>query len=153
MVIDCDIDIVLKGYFSNVWPNVIVSIDNETIFNGTIKELSKISTTKSFAKGKHKLEIYFNNKSPDRFEERDLAVGIESISFNSIATDRMRWAGIYRPFYSAAYIKNKLHQGIIPPKVLESATFLDWNGIWTLEFEEPVFKWVHQIENLGWIYY
>jgi hypothetical protein len=53
------------------------------------------------------------------------------------------------PLYSKGYIKSsdkKLDDE------LSSCNYLGWNGEWVLPFEVPVFKWLHDIENLGWIY-
>lgn len=38
------------------------------------------------------------------------------------------------------------------PKFQTNATYLGWNGLWVLEFELPIFTWIHKLENLGWIY-
>jgi hypothetical protein len=29
---------------------------------------------------------------------------------------------------------------------------MGWNGRWELNFRVPIFTWIHQLENLGWIY-
>ena len=36
--------------------------------------------------------------------------------------------------------------------VLQPHTYLGWNGRWVLEFETPVFTWIHRLEDLGWLY-
>lgn len=72
------------------------------------------------------------------------AVIIKKISFFGIEDPRFIWAGVYKPDYPPHY----------PNKVLElsNTTYLGWNGVWSLDFGVPVFTWIHQVQNLGWIY-
>jgi hypothetical protein len=35
---------------------------------------------------------------------------------------------------------------------LTAHPYLGWNGCWSLTFGVPVFTWIHQTQNLGWIY-
>ena len=30
--------------------------------------------------------------------------------------------------------------------------YVDWNGIWVLDFTVPVYTWLHKVLGLGWIY-
>lgn len=71
------------------------------------------------------------------------AVEIVSMSFFGITDPKFAWAGVYTPKYPAH---------ITGPAELPSQTYLGWNGTWTLEFSVPVFVWMHQTLNLGWLY-
>lgn len=95
--------------------------------------------------GCHSLEVELLNKQDsDTQPGLDKAVIVKSISFNGIKSDRFRWAAKYYPCYPD-HLKNN-------PTVLEAHDYISWNGTWRLEFQTPIFTWIHNIENLGWIY-
>ena len=71
------------------------------------------------------------------------AVEIVSVSFFGITDPQFAWAGVYTPVYPPHWLG---------PKELPGQTYLGWNGVWKLEFSVPVFSWMHQKLNLGWLY-
>ena len=73
----------------------------------------------------------------------DTAVEIVSVSFFGITDPRFAWAGVYTPDYPSLWTG---------PKELPGQTYLGWNGSWQLEFSVPVYSWMHQKLNLGWLY-
>jgi hypothetical protein len=73
----------------------------------------------------------------------DTAVEILSVSFFGITNPQFAWAGVYTPDYPSH---------LCGPKDLPGQTYLGWNGTWQLEFSVPVFSWMHQKLNLGWLY-
>ena len=84
----------------------------------------------------------------DHFKKEDsdpvTAVIVKDVSFFGITDPKFAWAGVYVPNYPAHY-KNKI-------PVLPGQTYMGWNGQYTLTFTVPVFTWIHQIQNLGWLY-
>jgi hypothetical protein len=74
----------------------------------------------------------------------DTAVVVKEIQFFGISDLRFVWAGAYYPEYPEHY----------PDKTspLPGQGYLGWNGVYLLEFSVPVFTWIHQIQDLGWIY-
>jgi hypothetical protein len=72
------------------------------------------------------------------------AVIIKQISFFGITDPKFIWAGTYYPDYPEHY----------PDKnpALPGYDYLGWNGVYKLEFSVPVFTWIHQTLNMGWIY-
>lgn len=95
--------------------------------------------------GTHSFILEFANKTNST---PDMAVVIERVEFEGISTDRMRWAGLYYPVYPEPWAST---QTDLKP-VVDNATYLGWNGRWELPFTTPIFTWIHQLENLGWIY-
>lgn len=89
----------------------------------------------------------------EHFDKSDLdpdtAVEIVSISFFDIEDPKFAWAGVYRPDYPALWHEQ---QDPMPPAELPGQTYLGWNGVYSLQFTVPVFTWIHQVQNLGWIY-
>ena len=72
------------------------------------------------------------------------AVIIKSISFFGIEHPKFIWSGTYYPDYPEHY-SDKISS-------LPGQGYLGWNGVYRLEFSVPVFTWMHQVQNLGWIY-
>ena len=71
------------------------------------------------------------------------AVVIEKITFNEITSPKFVWEGLYRPNYPSHMTGDS---------ELKYHNYLGWNGMWTLDFTLPIYTWIHQVENLGWIY-
>jgi hypothetical protein len=72
------------------------------------------------------------------------AVIIKDISFFDISDPKFVWSGVYHPNYPEHYVDK------VTP--LPGQGYLGWNGVYRLEFSVPVFTWMHQTMNLGWIY-
>jgi hypothetical protein len=92
------------------------------------------------------LEIVFMNKPDD---DADLAVIIDQIEFFGISDPKFVWAGNYTPSYPEPWYSQQIEK---PPKSIPQQNYLGWNGKWRLEFSVPVFTWIHQVQNLGWLY-
>ena len=131
----------------NTVPIITYGIDDRVICTSEIKEKITVSCQENFAAGPHKFWIEFRNKNyKDCILDKnlDMAVEIQSVSFEGMTFDRFKWAGEYYPDYPADY-PNK--QPVVP-----HATYLGWNGRWELPFTTPIFTWIHRLENLGWLY-
>lgn len=76
--------------------------------------------------------------------DHDTAVIVKEIKFFNISDPKFIWAGVYYPEYPEHY-PNKTSP-------LPGQGYLGWNGVYRLEFSVPVFTWIHQTQNLGWIY-
>ena len=86
-------------------------------------------------------------------DKRDLeAVVIQQVSFFGITDPRFTWAGVYEPVYPEPWATEQSDAGVILQPQLSPHTYLSWPGTWTLIFELPVFSWIHNIQDLGWIY-
>jgi hypothetical protein len=77
-------------------------------------------------------------------DDATTAVIVKSIGFFGIADPKFVWAGTYYPDYPEHYTDKK--------PALPGQGYLGWNGIYRLEFSVPVFTWIHQTLDLGWIY-
>lgn len=77
------------------------------------------------------------------------AVIVENISFFGISNPKFVWAGVYVPEYPEPWARN---QNKSLPTEIPSQNYLGWNGVYTLNFSVPIFTWIHQIQNLGWVY-
>lgn len=77
------------------------------------------------------------------------AVIVESVEFFGITDPKFVWAGTYTPVYPEPWASEQ--SGPLPKQLLGQG-YLGWNGTWQLTFSVPVFTWIHQIQDLGWVY-
>lgn len=126
-------------------PVVTYGIDdqvcNTIVVNGTVVLHFSLDLTTA----NHRFFFEFANKTNDT---PDMMVVVESVAVEGIATDRLKWSGIYTPNYPQPWADT---QGNLAP-ALPGATHMGWNGRWELPFSVPIFTWLHQTEHLGWIY-
>jgi len=143
-----NLQIQFKIYKLKTDPIIRYGLDNKVIDLLTLdKPNCKVELNKHLDIGNHIFWIEFINKNYDEClleQNIDMAVEIESVSFEGITLDRFKWAGFYYPDYPENYPDKK--------PIIESATYLGWNGRWELPFTVPIFTWIHKLENLGWLY-
>jgi hypothetical protein len=104
------------------------------------------------AEQKSKITVEFlNKKDTDTVPEQglDKAIVIEWIKFFGISDPRFVWEGVYCPSYPELWYNQ---QSTPPPNRLKNTNYLGWNGTWTLDFDVPIFTWIHRIQNHGWLY-
>lgn len=128
-------------------PEISYGVDDQIINTIPVSTACTISLNLPLTIGQHKFWLKYTNKDyNDCVLEKnlDMAIEIQSVTFEGMTLGRFRWAGNYYPDYPADY----------PDKqpVIKSATYLGWNGLWELPFTTPIFTWIHQLENLGWLY-
>lgn len=149
------VEVLLKPIWFDRRPTVRVSIADR------IEELTlEKETTVSFvfeADLNEKLSLNIEhygktNADNNTADNLDTAVIVERITLNGITSPRFVWAGLYTPQYDPAYVDEYRRSGIELEKTIKHCNYLGWNGVWSLEFTVPVFTWIHQLENLGWIY-
>jgi hypothetical protein len=83
----------------------------------------------------------------EHYDKRDsdstTALIIEQIRFNEITDPKFIWAGLYHPKYPTH---------LTGDPELKYHNYLSWNGTWCLEFTLPIYTWIHETLDLGWIY-
>lgn len=82
-------------------------------------------------------------------QDQHQAVIIDNIKFFGISDPRFVWLGQYTPDYPKIWFSQ---QHPTPARQLTNTDYLGWNGTWKLDFAVPVFTWIHQVQNLGWIH-
>lgn len=144
------LSILLKPIWVNTPPTIRIGI-NDKIAEATLDNETWFDYRYTSAATTDKLHIEFYGKTDadtDIINNKDTAVIIDQIKFNGITSPKFAWAGVYIPNYPIHYIKDNPTAA----STLSPATYMGWNGVWTLEFTIPVFTWIHKIEGLGWIY-
>jgi len=82
----------------------------------------------------------------------DKLVHIDNISFFGISNKKFIWTGIYYPDYPEPWKSQQIAKKNNLNDKLTGVDCLAWNGKYTLQFDVPVFTWIHQIQNFGWLY-
>jgi hypothetical protein len=99
--------------------------------------------------GEHVLWVKLEGKAnADTTETEDQAIEISAVTVEGITADRFIWRGVYTPQYPEPWASQ---QAELPPEITNT-TYLGFNGVWRLRFSVPVFRWIHEVEHLGWIY-
>lgn len=134
-------------------PEVTVMLDGHVRWQGLLEADLTLDWGQSLERGSHCLEVAFSGKTnEDTTAEHDHAVVIDHVDFFGIRDDKFRWQGVYRPDYPEPWRTEQESQGIELLPELTAHTYLGWNGTWRLDFTTPIFTWMHQIQDLGWIY-
>lgn len=149
MHFDTFLYMIVKPTFCNRWPRFRMGVDADVLFEGELDSARILAYEASLTEGEHVLWIELVDKTnSDTTESADQAIMLQEVAFEKISADRFIWLGEYRPDYPEPWASK---QTDLQP-VLTNATYLGWNGRWTLRFTAPVFRWMHEVEHLGWIY-
>lgn len=136
---------------SSTAPEIVIAFNNDIIYAGSLSRTTVFDIDQDLPAGEYQLSVEFLNKldsDTDIVNNIDKAVIVDQIIFNDIQSPNFVWAGEYCPVYPEPWASQQ--QNLEP--VLKSHNYLSWNGKWTLTFSMPIFTWIHQTENLGWIY-
>ena len=134
------------------FPVIIVGLDNQTIFKGKLTETKTFTIDQDLCVGQHKFWIKHLLSNNDQLSFCQRGSRITEIRAGNISTDRMRWAGEFTPVWSEPWASEQRAQGIELQQKISSCDHLCVNGEWVLNFTTPIYSWIHQLENLGWVY-
>ena len=137
------IDLYLKPVLSDQAPVVFVGVPGK-VESHKLEHEKHIHLEFDAAVGW--LEINFNNK-PEH--DINMAVIIDRIEFFGITDPRFVWQGVYTPKYPEPWYSQQKEK---PPEQLPQQNYMGWNGRWRLDFDVPVFTWMHRTLDLGWLY-
>ena len=137
--------ILLKPHGSTS-PKITYKLNNLVLDTIVLDHENRLYFSLDLPQGNNKFEIIFMNKVNDT---PDMAVEILEVEIEDIVVDRFKWASRYYPLYPEPWASQQTDP---LPEFQSSATYMGWNGKWELNFEVPIFTWIHQLENLGWIY-
>jgi hypothetical protein len=143
-----EIQITLEPHYQTVIPRVFVKLNNEQR-SMVLKDTETVTFDLMLDVGQHQLSVWFENKENS---DSTTAVEIKDIAFQGLTLNRVKWAGNYTPVYPEPWATEQRQQGIVLPEVIPGGHYLGWLGTYTLDFTVPSFTWLHQIENLGWLY-
>ena len=114
-------------------PFVKVTCGDKTKTMQLVKESSWVTFNFIQPNGPANLTVEMFDKQPT---DTSTAIIVKAVKLNGIEHIQNTYQGIYYP-------------NNIEPK---RDTYIAWNGVWVLDFTVPVYTWMHQTQNLGWIY-
>lgn len=140
--------VTLEPVIANQSPQVTVAVPDQAV-TLRLDETVRIPFTFT-ASDRGWIQIDFINKDyAETAAGRDMAVIVREIEFFNVSDPRFVWQGVYRPCYPEPWLSQ---QPVAPEPELRLHDYLGWNGTWRLDFDLPVFTWMHQVLGLGWIY-
>ena len=131
-------------------PSIKLNLNDTIIFEGQLNAKHVFNISKELSFGQHCLILEYLDKTNNDINQ---AIEIDYVAFEGIKADRFVWAGEYTPIYPEPWASEQRALGIELAEKHKNFKYFGWNGIWRLDFEMPIFSWIHQIENLGWVYY
>ena len=142
----------VKSQWTRTVPIIEIKFDNTTLYQGTLLENRQFEYESPPADiGEHRISLTFFNK--DCYEQtlfgKDMMVGIEYAKLEHQPTDFSIYSR-YRPDYPERWKQEQMEQGIMTESVIHS-NYMGWNGVWYLDIELPIFRWIHKTTNLGWL--
>lgn len=131
-------------------PDFTVALDNEIICSGRHHEpLITHAIDRDLGIGEHRLSIQCRDLDRTSIDHDEIGVKVQSVRFQHIDHD-FRIYSRYQPDYPAAWYSEQVALGQTPlPEIYSSC--LTWNGIWYLDFQLPIYVWMHRKINLGWL--
>jgi hypothetical protein len=124
------------------WPEYYVTLDERILDFGTLTKPKQIDFNVDLEDGVHTINVGLKNKvDTDTIVVggtivNDKAVIVTGISIEGYELDDFMHRATYFPIGRDSLKSN----------------YLGWNGEWTLEITTPIFTWIHETQQLGWVY-
>lgn len=145
------IDLCLRPVYWNDLPEVKVVFNKTELYHGSMSD-EKTFSWELPANDNNRLSIFLLNKTDnDTVDNKDKAVIIERIGIEKFYFKSIMLQSLYKPNYSQGYYDYAKKNNIKVDSIIHS-NYLGFNGEWYLDITWPTFLWLHEIENLGWIY-
>lgn len=144
-----DVAFGIEPLWKELPPRVLVCLNEHQVWDGPISHTRIFRLSYQLPSGSHSLTIELVDKSD---LDSAQAIKINDLTIGSISSPRFVWRGYYRPRYPEPWATQEREKGIILHPEISNTDYLGWNGIWRLDFTAPIFTWIHQVEDLGWIY-
>ena len=128
--------------YGDRWPNFYIKIDNVLQDQGTLHKEATYNFDVLLEDGAHTVAVGFTNKlDDDTIATNNKIVADKAIVVKTINIEGYELTDfIYRGRY---YPNNREEM---------SSNYLSWNGEWRLDVTTPIFTWIHETQQLGWIY-
>jgi hypothetical protein len=144
-----DVVVQLESIYQIVPPLCTVSLNDQIIFQGPVAGTKTITYQATLPPTSHALSICYTKKSK---KDPTQAILIKSIVFNKIQDQKFIWNGKYKPNYPETWAAEQQASGNNLQEQITDTNCLGWEGCWVLNFDTPIFTWIHKIKNFGIIY-
>lgn len=132
-------------------PHIVYGIDHHRI-EIDVPQPTTLTLDYNLEPGAHRCFVEFTNKKNEDTVPSlglDKTVTISAIRFLNFESQEFLWKSEYLPQYPEPWYSEQIEK---PPAVRPGVTTLGWNGCWQLDFESPVFPWIHRTLRLGWVW-
>ena len=135
----------------DVKPVVTFQLDHKHLKSVTLTSQSELFEFQwTLPAGDHQFALEFQNKQYQNYPAgQDMAVLVEKLTFQHLSDD-FRYFGHYQPDYPEPWATEQRAAGATLTSEIYG-DYLGWNGTWGINFHTPIYPWIHQVLNLGWL--
>lgn len=127
-------------------PKINILLDKQLHQTLELSKPTELLIEENLSQGLHSLIVEFTNKNyQETSKDKDMAVLINLVKFQYINYD-FKIFGRYFPDYPEPWASQ---QPCLAKEVYSS--YLGWNGKWEMDFEVPIYPWIHKKLQLGWL--
>jgi hypothetical protein len=148
---DVNLGVTLSPVYWGELPEYLIEFNGKTVQTGHLDKTTTFNWCLPAA-DKNSLRVHFLNKREnDTQGDKDKALVIDQLNIEGFTFYSFLMAGKYTPQYPEGYYQYAKERNLTVEPVI-TQTYLSFNGVWQLDFDWPVFTWIHKTENLGWLY-
>ena len=131
--------------------DVAVKLDNDIVLHSQcVSRVHEITIEKTINIGSHQLVMDIIDVPPrESINHEDNKIIVHSLRFQHLDFDFKIFSN-YTPKYPEHLLDNAVQNNSNLSSNFHS-DYLPRPGHWTLNFQTPVYRWVHQQLNLGWL--
>lgn len=144
--------ITVRSQYTSTPPQILLKFDKSTIYQGNLLESQTFDYhSPALPAGSYRISLEFFNKDDQEqiVYGKDMMVGIDRLTVENQPTDFSIYSR-YRPTYPTHWYQENLAKGIVLEEIIKS-NYMGWNGVWYLDIELPIFRWVHKTTGMGWL--
>ena len=144
------IKILLEPIYQDSAPHIRYGIDTNILSQRSILYAQEIVINTKLSQGSHRffLELVNKDHAADK-KDRDMHIKIKHIGFQDME-ENFHYFSKYRPVYPTQWLQQQKEMGKEWPETILS-NHMGWNGTYYIDFETPIYKWIHKKLNLGWL--
>lgn len=143
------INLDLQCRYRDVIPEIKICVDYDVFACRRLDQLhDPVVIDTRLMPGSHSVSIDFDDHAAVA-RDPALVVTVRSLKFQYLP-DEFNIYSFYRPDYPEHWIKENLAQGHVLAPVIHS-NHIGWCGRWWVDFETPIYTWIHRKLDLGWL--
>lgn len=147
---DIKIKIIVEPSYIDIAPHIICGIGTNVFLQQSINSSQEIVIEDKLIEGNHRLFLKLTNKNYEvSKKEKDMHIKIKHIGFQDIE-DNFHYFSKYKPEYPTEWLQQQNEIGKVWEEYILS-DHIGWNGIYYIDFETPIYRWIHKKLNLGWL--
>lgn len=149
---DTKFDLAIKVQYTQTVPVVRIQFDDFALWDGELLQSQLLSfVTPSRPAGSYDLTIQLLNKDQTEWQRfgLDMMIAVERLTIENYDHDFSLYSE-YEPEYPEPWYTEQKLQNNTPSKIIHS-NYIGWPGIWRLNIELPIFRWIHKRTNQGWL--